>query len=110
MPRGGVVSNPKYSSITQFLLHSEEASSKKPNVLHKQPEALGQNLTASHNTKPSSALGRWLHESPQQEAWNGFSHLQQSHTSDNLGDKEVIQPGDLRILAQRVYDALYDNE
>jgi len=65
-----------------------------------------------HNGNGSSALERWLHDSPQPDPWNGLSRepsfaLPLRGAAMNISsDKETIKPDELRVLAQKVYAAL----
>ena len=58
-----------------------------------------------HERNGSSALERWLHDSPQPDPWNGLSR-EPLFAMNNSCDKETIKPDELRVLAQKVYAAL----
>ena len=65
-----------------------------------------------HTGNSSSALERWLHDSPQPDPWNGLSREPlfalplRGPAMNNSCDKETIKPDELRVLAQKVYAAL----
>jgi hypothetical protein len=65
-----------------------------------------------HELNGSSALERWLHDSPQPDPWNGLSREPlfalplRGVAMNNSCDKETIKPDELRVLARKVYAAL----
>ena len=65
-----------------------------------------------HGRNGSSALERWLRDSPQPDPWNGlsgeplFALPLRGVAMNNSCDKETIKPDELRDLAQKVYAAL----
>lgn len=65
-----------------------------------------------HERNGSSALERWLHDSPQPDPWNGLSREPifalplRGAAMNNSCDKETIKLDELRVLAQKVYAAL----
>jgi len=65
-----------------------------------------------HEQSGSSALERWLRDSPQPDPWNGLSREPlfalplRGAALNNSCDKETIKLDELRVLAQKVYAAL----
>ena len=112
MPRAETASDVKYSTSTSLLLQETasdvKCSSSTPLLLHK--------------GNISSALERWLDESPKEGPWDPVSskasyalplrgvanstRKAESLSISNSRDKETIKPGELRALAQKVYTAL----
>jgi hypothetical protein len=99
MPRAETAPDVKHTTSTSLLL---------------------QDTALPHKGSNSSALERWLHESPKEGPWvsgtasyalplRGVSTKTQrvdGLSISNSRDKETIKPGELRALAQKVYTTL----